>query len=78
MANYYAIFSSFHPHDFPKNPATPQVNSKCAQVFESLDMEASEREQLYVQFDHFLKDKIYVNFVNFIFGEAHNFNHFLN
>uniref|UniRef100_A0A183CRU7 DH domain-containing protein n=1 Tax=Globodera pallida TaxID=36090 RepID=A0A183CRU7_GLOPA len=39
-----------------------EINSKCAAVFQSLDLLPAEMEQIFVQFDQFLKEKIYVNF----------------
>uniref|UniRef100_A0A183CFB8 Trichohyalin-like n=1 Tax=Globodera pallida TaxID=36090 RepID=A0A183CFB8_GLOPA len=36
-----------------------EINSKCAAVFQSLDLLPAEMEQIFVQFDQFLKEKIY-------------------
>uniref|UniRef100_A0A914H197 Uncharacterized protein n=1 Tax=Globodera rostochiensis TaxID=31243 RepID=A0A914H197_GLORO len=36
-----------------------EINSKCAAVFQSLDLLPVEMEQIFVQFDQFLKEKIY-------------------
>ncbi|KAL7076717.1 hypothetical protein ACQ4LE_003578, partial [Meloidogyne hapla] len=36
-----------------------EINSKCSVIFESLKLEPSEKEELYIQLDCFLKEKIY-------------------
>uniref|UniRef100_A0A914L7U3 FHA domain-containing protein n=1 Tax=Meloidogyne incognita TaxID=6306 RepID=A0A914L7U3_MELIC len=36
-----------------------EINSKCSVLFESLKLESSEKEELYIQLDRFLKEKIY-------------------
>uniref|UniRef100_A0A915LPK7 FHA domain-containing protein n=1 Tax=Meloidogyne javanica TaxID=6303 RepID=A0A915LPK7_MELJA len=36
-----------------------EINSKCSILFESLKLESSEKEELYIQLDRFLKEKIY-------------------
>ncbi|KAL3098735.1 hypothetical protein niasHT_024489 [Heterodera trifolii] len=36
-----------------------EINSKCAVVFESLGLIPTEKEEIYLQFDQFLKEKIY-------------------
>ncbi|KAI1728621.1 hypothetical protein DdX_00816 [Ditylenchus destructor] len=36
-----------------------EINSKCSAAFENIRLEQTERDQLYLQFDRFLKEKIY-------------------
>ncbi|CAK5093887.1 unnamed protein product [Meloidogyne enterolobii] len=36
-----------------------EINSKCSVLFESLKLESTEKEELYIQLDRFLKEKIY-------------------